>query len=255
MFDYHAPDNLLQDSVILVTGASDGIGREAALTYARHGAQLILLGRSQAKLEAVQEQIVQAKGLLPTVIALDFAQATVQQYQRIAATITEQFSHLDGLLHSAGVLGSLSPFEQIQLDEWQQLLQVNVTAQMQLTQALLPLLKVAPQGRIIFTSSGVGKKARALWAGYAVSKFATEGMMQLLADEFASSSLRINCINPGATRTAMRAQACPTEDPGILKTPAELMPLYLYLMGRDSQQVNGQSWDAQPKRNTSGAAK
>lgn len=248
MLTYQAPAGLLKDKIILVTGASDGIGREAALHYAEHGAEVILMGRSVEKLQVVYDLILASTDKEPVMMPLDLLQATAEDYQEIANAIQEQYGRLDGLLHSAGLLGTLSPFEHIDINEFERVMKVNVTAELVMTQTLLPLLQQAPQGRIIFTSSGVGKKARAFWASYSISKFATEGMMQLLADEVSDSSLRVNCINPGATRTSMRASAYPGEDPQTLKTPAELMPLYLYLMGPDSQDVNGESIDAQPKR-------
>ena len=120
-----------------------------------------------------------------------------------------------------------------------------MTAQFLMTQALMPALKKAEHGSIVFTSSGVGRKGRAFWGPYSVSKFATEGLAQVMADEYDGSTIRINVINPGATRTSMRARAYPAEDRSKLKTPAEIMPTYLYLMSDASLEVNGQSIDAQ----------
>ena len=131
--------------------------------------------------------------------------------------------------------------------EWQDVMQVNVNATFMLTQALLPLLLKSDAGSLVFTSSSVGRQGRANWGAYAASKFATEGMMQVLADEY-QQRLRVNCINPGGTRTAMRASAFPTEDPQKLKTPADIMPLYLWLMGDDSRRKTGMTFDAQPGR-------
>ena len=126
-------------------------------------------------------------------------------------------------------------------------MRVNVTSQLLLNQALLLLMQKAENASIIFTSSGVGRKAKANWGAYAISKFATEAMMQMLSSELASQSptIRANAINPGATRTSMRANAYPAEDPTTLATPDDIMPLYLYLMGKDSLTINGQSLDAQ----------
>ncbi|MCH8536876.1 MAG: YciK family oxidoreductase [Alkalimonas sp.] len=247
MHTYQAPDSLLADKIILVTGAGDGIGKEAALTFARYGATVILLGKTTSKLTAVYDQICADGGPEPAIIPLDLKGATKQNYQDLAATIDAEFGRLDGLLHNAGILGGLAPFEHIKQDIWNDILQVNLTGPMLLTQALLPVLRKAEHGSIVFTSSGVGRQGRAYWGGYAVSKFATEGLMQTLADEFSETSIRVNCINPGATRTTMRARAYPAENSQLLKTPADLMWLYLYLMGNDSQEVNGQSLDAQPK--------
>lgn len=235
------------DKIILVTGAGDGIGREAALSYARHGATVILLGRTVAKLEAVYDEIEAAGGATPAIIPLDMKGATEANYRDMAATIINQFGRLDGLLHNAGMLGVLSPFAHIDLATWEDIMKVNVTAQFMMTKALLPVLMEAPQPSVIFTSSGVGRTGRAHWGPYAVSKFATEGMAQVLADEYDNSHLRVNVINPGATRTAMRSKAYPAEDKSKLKTAAEIMPVYLYLMSDDSVGVNGESLDAQTR--------
>lgn len=235
----------LKGKIILVTGAGDGIGREAALTYARHGATIILLGRTVSKLEAVYDEITAAGGAQPAIIPLDMKGATETHYRDMAATILDQFGRLDGLLHNASILGVLSPFEHIDLPTWNDIMQINVTAQFMMTKALLPALKAAPHGSVVFTSSGVGRQGRAHWGPYAVSKFATEGMAQILADEYENSTLRINVINPGATRTAMRSRAYPAEDTSKLKTPADIMPVYLYLMCDDSVGMTGESLDAQ----------
>lgn len=247
MNNYTAPAGALQNKVILVTGAGDGIGRCAALEYARYGATVILLGKTVKKLEAVYDDIIAAGGTEPAIVPLDLKGATPSHYKDMAMTIEREFGQLDGVLHNAGLLGVLSPFEHINLASWQDIMQINVTSAMLMTQALIPVLRKAPASSVIFTSSGVGRAGRAFWGPYAVSKFATEGLMQVMADEFSDSSIRVNCINPGATRTAMRAKAYPGEDPMRLKTPADLMWVYLYLMADASISENGKSLDAQPK--------
>ncbi|RUO56129.1 YciK family oxidoreductase [Pseudidiomarina homiensis] len=245
MHNDNVADYSLEGKVILVTGAGDGIGKEAALTFAKAGATVILLGRTVSKLEAVYDDIIAAGGAEPAIVPLDLKGATFTHYQGLCATIVEQFGHLDGLLHNASLLGVLSPFEHIDHGNWHDLMQVNVTAQFLMTQALMPALKKAEHASIVFTSSGVGRKGRAFWGPYSVSKFATEGLAQVMADEYEGSNIRINVINPGATRTSMRARAYPAEDRSKLKTPAEIMPTYLYLMSDASLGVNGQSLDAQ----------
>lgn len=251
MLDYQAPATLLSNKVILVTGAGDGIGREAALTFAAHGATVILLGRTVAKLEAVYDQIEAAGHPLPAIVPVDLKGATASHYRGMAETFAEQFGRLDGVLFNAGLLGSLSPFEHIKEKEWDEVMQVNVKSEFLLTQALLPLIrqtaKAHGEASILYTSSSVGRKGRAYWGSYAISKFAVEGMMEVLADELDNTGVRVNSINPGGTRTKMRASAFPAEDPMALKTPADLMPLYLYLMGPDSRGKTGQTFVAQPR--------
>lgn len=242
---FQAQPDALKNKIILITGAGDGIGREAALSYAAHGATVILLGRTPAKLEAVYDEIEQAGGAQPAIVPLDMKGATEANYRDMAATIMDQFGRLDGLLHNASMLGILSPFQHIDLPTWEDVMKINVTAQFMMTKALLPALLAAEKSSVIFTSSGVGRKGRAHWGPYAVSKFATEGMAQVLADEYENSNMRVNVINPGATRTSMRSRAYPAEDAMKLKTPAEIMPLYLYLMSDESSHLTGESLDAQ----------
>ncbi|MCG9723405.1 YciK family oxidoreductase [Shewanella sp. Isolate7] len=245
MLEYQAAKDLLKDKTILVTGAGDGIGRAAALAYAEHGATVILLGKTVKKLEAVYDEIEQAGYPTPAIVPLDLKGATEQNYQDMAETIEQQFGHLDGLLHNASLLGVLGPFEHISMDSVKEVLQVNVVAEIMMTKALLPVMKKAPSASILFTSSSVGRQGRAFWGEYAISKFATEGMMQSLAHEYESSNLRVNSINPGATRTKMRANAYPAENPQNLKTPEAIMTTYLYLMGDDAKGVTGQQFNAQ----------
>ncbi|WP_034915113.1 YciK family oxidoreductase [Erwinia sp. 9145] len=246
--EYQPELNLLNDRIVLVTGASDGIGREAALTFARHGARLLLLGRNAEKLQRVADDIAASGAAPAAVFVLDMMQATPERCQQLAAEIARQAPRLDGVLHNAGLLGDITPVAELAPQVWQDVMRVNVDATFFLTQALLPLLLKSPSASLIFTSSSVGRQGRAGWGAYAVSKFATEGLMQVLAEEYADTSLRVNCINPGGTRTKMRASAFPQEDANKLKTPADIMPLYLWLMGDDSRDTTGGSFDAQPKR-------
>jgi NAD(P)-dependent dehydrogenase (short-subunit alcohol dehydrogenase family) len=246
MFEYQAPENLLKDRIILVTGAGSGIGRTAAKTFAAHGATVILLGRTLEKLEQVYDEIEAAGHPQPALVPLNLESAQEHDFVELTNTLEQEFGHIDGILHNASLLGVRTPIESYDPVIWQQVMQVNLNAPFLLTQILMPLLDKAENASIVFTSSTVGRKGRAYWGAYGISKFATEGLMQTLADELeTTSNIRTNCINPGATRTQMRANAYPAENPASVASPEDIMPLYLYLMGPDSLEVNGQSLDAQ----------
>lgn len=245
MFDYAIKENSLHNKTILVTGAGAGIGKEAAITYAKLGATVILLGKTVSKLEAVYDEILSLGLAEPAIIPLDLKGASKQNYVDMSATIASQFGKLDGALLNASMLGELTPFTQIHEQIFNDVMKVNVNAQYLLAQALIPTLQLAPNASLIFTSSGVGNQGRAYWGAYSISKFATEGMMQVIADEYESSNLRANAINPGGTNTGMRASAYPAEDKDKLATPNEIMPLYVYLMSDDSVNVNGKTLKAQ----------
>lgn len=248
MHDYHAPADLLKDRIILVTGAGDGIGKAAALGFARLGATIILLGRTVEKLEQVYDQIEQEGGNQPAIVPLNLETASPLEYRNIADNINQEFGRLDGLLLNAAILGDLRPLEFYPEELFDKVMKVNVNAQFLLIRYLMPLLRQSDQGSIIFTTSSVGRVGRANWGAYAVSKFAVEGMMQTLADETCNtSSIKVNCINPGATRTRMRASAYPAEEPATVCPPEAILNLYFYLMGKDSAGVTGQSLDAQSK--------
>lgn len=245
MYDYIASPDLLHGRIILITGAGRGIGAAAALSCAAHGAQLILLGRTETNLIAVSQQIVAAGYAAPTVIAFDLESAEPAHYRALADRLQAQFGRLDGLLHNASIIRPRTTLEQIAGEQFAQVMHINVNATFMLTSALLSLVKQAADGSVVFTSSSVGRKGRAQWGAYAVSKFATEGLMQTLADELQGGPARANSVNPGATRTDMRALAYPNEDPTRNPLPADIMPVYLYLLGPDSQGVNGQALNAQ----------
>lgn len=245
---YQPKSDLLENRIILVTGASDGIGREAALTYARYGARVILLGRNPETLQKTEHAINQLNKQPASSLLLDLSHATPESCAALADEVARLVPRLDGVLHNAGILGEIVPLAELEPAVWRQVMQINLDATFYLTQALLPLLLKSDAGSLVFTTSSVGRTGRAGWGAYAVSKFATEGMMQVLADEYKNRHLRVNCINPGGTRTKMRASAFPEENANLLKTPADLMPLYLYLMGDDSRRKTGISFDAQPGR-------
>jgi NAD(P)-dependent dehydrogenase (short-subunit alcohol dehydrogenase family) len=243
---YVAATDLLRDRVILVTGAGQGIGRAAALACGRHGATVVLVGRTQSRLESAYDELVAAGAPEPAICVLDFKKAGGPEYFALADQLQQAYGRLDGLLHNAGILGQRAPIEHYDVATWHEVMHVNLNVPFVLTQVLLPLLRCAADASIVFTSSSVGRRGRAYWGAYAVSKFGIEGLAQVLADETSgSTSVRVNCINPGGTRTAMRRLAYPGEDAARLPEPASLMNPYLFLLGPASRGVTGQSFDCQ----------
>jgi len=243
---YSYSEDLLRDRIILITGASDGIGRALALHAAKHGAQVVLHGRNVGKLEQVYDEIEALNGApRPSIAVMDLASANSDAYVSLAEQLEKEFGRLDALVLNAGILGDRFSIEQYDAATWQRVMHVNVTSAFALTQVCLPLLNQSDDASVIFTSSGVGRKGRAFWGAYAVSKFATEGLSQVLADEHRGGKLRVNCINPGGTRTNMRLEAFPAEDRDALQGPEDILPTYMYLLGPDSRGVTGESLDAQ----------
>lgn len=243
--NYTPRADLLKNKTIMVTGAGDGIGRTAALTYAQHGATVLLLGRTGSKLEAVYDEIEDAGGAKPGIIEMDLATAPEDSYRNLAAGLANEFHCLDGLLHNAALLGDRRPIESAGLASWKEVMDVNVNAQFALTRHLLPLLQLATAASIVMTSSTVGRIGKAYWGAYAVSKFATEGFMQVLASELENTSkIRVNSLNPRATNTSMRRTAYPAETPTDNPSPEAIMAAYLFLMGEDSVGITGKAYDA-----------
>ena len=241
--------NVLTGKNIVVTGAGDGIGRIAALTFANLGATVILVGRTLSKLESVYDDIERNNGPKPAIFPLHLEHASEHDYIAMQEALEKEFGQLDGLLHNAGELGTRTPITDYDIAEWQKIMHVNVTAPFLMTKALFPLMKKADSASIIFTGSSVGNVGRAYWGAYAVSKAASENLMQLLADECDEvNNIRVNSINPGAVRTAMRGKAYPAEDPSGVTLAEEIMNTYVFLMDDASKDINGQQFDAQPKR-------
>ncbi len=240
--------NSLQNKIILVTGAGDGIGRVAAKTFAAHGATVILVGRTLQKLEIVYDEIEAAGHPQAAIYPIDFQVANEKTFIDMCDAISAEFDHLDGILHNAADLGQRTPVANYSPDVWLRLMQVNVNAPFMLTQAVMPLLEKAENASIVFTGSSVAYKGRAYWGAYAASKAAAENLMQTLADELEETTrIRANSVNPGATRTKMRAAAYPGEDPTTVKTPQDLMRDYLFLMGDVSVGITGQQFECSSK--------
>jgi NAD(P)-dependent dehydrogenase (short-subunit alcohol dehydrogenase family) len=243
---YEYADDILKDRIILVTGATDGIGRALSLHAASLGAQVILHGRNVSKLEQVYDAVEAIEGApRPSIAVLDLASANSESYISLATSVQQEFGRLDGLVLNAGILGERYSIAQYDAVLWQRVMHVNVTSAFAITQVLMPMLQQSEDPSVIFTSSGVGRTGKAFWGAYAVSKFATEGLSQVLADEHRQGKLRSNCINPGATRTGMRLAAYPAENPDTLKRPEDILAPYVYLLGPDSKGVTGKSLDAQ----------
>jgi NAD(P)-dependent dehydrogenase (short-subunit alcohol dehydrogenase family) len=244
--EYNPPVGSHGGRVVLVTGAGDGIGRAVSLALAAQGATVGLLGKTQRKLEAVYDQIVAAGHPKPALLPFNLETATSNEYDALHAALEAEFGRLDGLAHIAGILGSRSPLEHYDVPTWCRVLHVNLTAAFILTQATLPLLKQSEDASVVFTSSGVGRRGKAYWGAYAVSKFGTEGLMQVLASEMADTThVRSNSVNPGPVRTYMRLQAYPAEDRSQLRDASSVVGPYLYLLGPESRGINGQAFDCQ----------
>ena len=244
--NYEPPHDLLAGRVILITGASDGIGAALAESAGRLGATIVLVARTVAKLEAVYDRIEATGGPTPGIFVADLADPGGEQYGQLHGVIDSTYGRLDGLVHNAGMLGDRTPIEHYDVTTWQRVLHLNLTVPFFLTRSLFPLLRASTDASVIFTSSGVGRVGRPFWGAYAVSKFGTEGLMQVLASEVADSTrIRANAVNPGATRTSMRRAAYPAEDAAQLKSPDEVLAPYLWLLGPDSKGVTGRSFDAQ----------
>lgn len=245
--DWIAQPGCLNDKIILITGAGDGIGRACAFAFAELGATVVLLGRTREKLDVVYDEIKRRGGREPALVPLNLAVASAHDFGELATMLDTEFGRLDGLVHCAAMLGDITPLAMYSPDTWLQLMQVNLHAPVFLTQAMLPLLKAAPSASVVFASSSVGRRSRAFWGAYAVSKAGIESVTKIFADEMEHlGKLRFNAVNPGATRTTMRARAYPAENPLTLPTPEEIAPIFTWLMSDDSRSVNGQSLDAQP---------
>lgn len=238
---YQPDTNLLRDRVILITGASDGIGRSVARAAAAHGATIILHGRNVKRLEAVYDAIVAANQPRPSILPLDLEKAGPAEYEALVAAIDKEFGRLDGLLHNAAMLGERAPIEHYDVAKWMRTMHINANVPFLLTQRCLPLLRRSPDASIVFTSSGVVPRPRAFWGAYLASKWASDGLMRMLADELEQPGIRVNSIDPGKVRTNMRLQAYPAEDRSLLADPDAIIGPYLYLLGPESKGVSGQT--------------
>jgi NAD(P)-dependent dehydrogenase (short-subunit alcohol dehydrogenase family) len=238
--NYLARPDLLKGRVILVTGASRGIGRVAALAFAAHGATVVLHGRDVAALENVYDEIESQGHAQPAAIPLDLDKATTRDYDALAYAIESQLGRLDGILHNASHVEKLSPLEQQTAEEWNRSLRINLVAPFALTQACARLLKPSADASVIFTLESHGHAPAAFWGAYAVSKAGVEALMKIQAAEWqASPNLRANAVLPGPVASPSRTKTHPGEVAASQRRPEELMPTYLFLMGPDSREVSG----------------
>jgi NAD(P)-dependent dehydrogenase (short-subunit alcohol dehydrogenase family) len=238
---YRAPMDLLKERVVLVTGAGQGIGRTAALTFAAHGATVILHGRNVKKLERVYDEIEASGGVQPAIFPLDLEKAGDNEFAALSEAIETQLGRLDGILHNAALLAGPSPLETQTLEQWLAVLRINLVAPSALTRACLPLLKGSTDASVIMTSDTHGHNPAAYWGGFAVAKAGVEVLVRIQAQEWETiPSLRINAVIPGPVRSPQRSRTHPGEIKQSLRAPEDLMPAYLYLMGPDSKATSGE---------------
>jgi NAD(P)-dependent dehydrogenase (short-subunit alcohol dehydrogenase family) len=247
MFNYRIPANLLSGKIILVTDATQEIGYTASVEYAKYGATVIILGNDLEKLEVLYDEIVNFGYPEPVIHRIDFLNCKQQDYQEVANSITTNFDALDGLLLTNEYLAELRPLLQTPEQQWLASFQINVHSCFFMCKHLLAIMRKSNNASIILNSHDVSK-GRAYWGAYSATKAAIESLMYTLADEEDGvSSVRANCINPGAVRTKIRAQAYPLEDTLSLATAEDIMPAYIYLMGNDSINTSGKIIHAQHK--------
>ncbi len=227
---------MLTNKILLITGASDGIGKSITRLAAAEGATVILHGKSLPKLEHLYDEITNAGHPEPLIYPLDLEKATPQNFQEMHDAIEKEFGQLDGLINNAGWVGVSCPVDQYDIKLWHQVMQVNLNATFMLTRACLGLLHKAPKASIIFTTDN---KHTAYWGAYGVAKAGALAFMQILADELENTSVRVNAIDPGPVRTTLRTRAYPGEDPNVNKTPGSVAPYYIRLLSEESSTVHG----------------
>ncbi len=238
--DYQITENELKDKVILVTGANRGFGRAMTLDLAKAGATVIMLGLDLGSLETVYDEVVDAGYQEPVLYPLDLEGATPEHYEQLQASLLEHFGQLDGLIHNAGIIGTMMPIEQYDIKLWYSTMQINVNAPFMLTQFLIPVLNKSADSRVLFLSSSVGRTARAYWGAYGVSKFAIEGLSKTLSEELEKTNIKVNSLDPKRMRTKMRQIAYPAENTDNNPTPESMSPAIVYLMSERAKALNGE---------------
>ncbi|MCH9711063.1 MAG: YciK family oxidoreductase [Proteobacteria bacterium] len=238
--NYTFTDDELKGKIILVTGANRGFGRAMTLDLAKAGATVIMLGRDLGSLETTYDEVVDAGFVEPILYPLDLEGATPEHYEQLQKDVLDNFGQLDGLIHNAGIIGTMMPIEQYDLKLWYSTMQINVNAPFMLTQALIPALNKSDDARILFLSSSVGRNARAYWGAYGVSKFAIEGLSKTLSEELEKTNIKTNSLDPRRMRTKMRQIAYPAENADNNPTPESMSPAIVYLMSKQSSALNGE---------------
>ncbi|HOB63266.1 MAG TPA: YciK family oxidoreductase [Candidatus Competibacteraceae bacterium] len=246
MKDYQPAADLLQNRVILVTGAGTGLGRTIAHSLSAHGATVILLGRTIRQLERVYDEIEQAGGPQPAIYPMNLEGATPKDYLDLAQVLETEFGRLDGLLHNATLFEGLTPIANYDLELWYRTLQVSLNAPFMLTHAVLGLLNRSTDASVVFTADRVSEIGQAYWGAYAVAKGGAETLMKILASELETNTpIRVNSIDPGRIRTGLTLKVYPGRDPAEWPAPETVLDAYLYLLGPDSRGVTGQILRAQ----------
>ena len=238
--NYSIATGELKDKVILVTGANRGFGKAMTLDLAKAGATVIMLGRDLGSLETAYDEVVDAGFAEPILYPLDLEGATPEHYEQLQRDILDNFGQLDGLIHNAGIIGTMMPIEQYDLKLWYSTMQINVNAPFMLTQFLIPALSKSKDARILFLSSSVGRTAKAYWGAYGVSKFAIEGLSKTLAEELEKTNIRVNSLDPKRMRTEMRRSAYPAENSDNNPLPESISPAIVYLMSDATKALNGE---------------
>jgi len=238
--NYKVKEGELEGKVILVTGANRGFGLAITMDLSKAGATVIMLGRDLGSLEYAYDAVVDAGYKEPILYPLDLEGATPENYQELQDNILDKFTKLDGLIHNAAILGTQMPIDQYDIKLWYSTLQINLSAPFMLTQFLIPTLMKSDDARILFLSSTVGRKARAYWGAYSVSKFGIEGFAKTLSEELEKTQITVNTINPGKIRTEMRRTAYPAEDASSVPTPEEKSSVIVYLLSNEGSKINGE---------------
>ena len=238
--NYKVQEGELEGKVVLVTGANRGFGLAITMDLAKAGATVIMLGRDLGSLEYAYDAVVDAGYKEPILYPLDLEGATPENYQELQDNILDKFKKLDGLIHNAAILGTQMPIDQYDIKLWYSTLQINLSAPFMLTQFLIPALMKSNDARILFLSSTVGRKARAYWGAYSVSKFGIEGFAKTLSEELEKTQITVNTINPGKIRTEMRRTAYPAEDASAVPRPEEKSSVIVYLLSNEGSKINGE---------------